>query len=187
MHAWEGLKQKLPADHPLLLLAQDKLAELYRRQGRYARAESLFRDVLERQRRLGVSSEVPRRLAETLASLALIQQHKYAEAEPLLRECCRIRQERQPDAWETFYTQSLLGASLLGEQKYAEAEPLLVAGYEGMKQREATIPSDHKDRLTDALERLVQLYDATGQKAKADAWRDKLAEAKAAASPPTKP
>jgi tetratricopeptide (TPR) repeat protein len=172
-----------------LLLAQDKLAELYRGQGQYARAESLFRDVLERRRRLGVSSEDPRRLAETLASLALalVQQHKYAEAEPLLRECCRIRQERQPDAWETFYAQSLLGASLLGKQKYSEAEPLLVAGYEGMKRREATIPSDHKDRLTDALERLVQLYDATGQKAKADAWRDKLAEANAAASPPTKP
>src|SRR5262249_21360682 len=32
-----------------------------------------------------------------------------------------------------------LGAALLGQKKYADAEPLLLAGYEGMKQREKTI------------------------------------------------
>ena len=42
--------------------------------------------------------------------------------------------------WTTFNTKSLLGASLLGQKKYAEAEPLLVAGYSGLKQREAKIP-----------------------------------------------
>jgi hypothetical protein len=76
---------------------------------------------------------------------------------------------------------------LLGQQKYADAEPLLLQGYEGMKQREARIEVNNKFRLTDALERLVQLYDATGQKAKADEWRHKLEETKAAAKPPAKP
>jgi tetratricopeptide (TPR) repeat protein len=38
--------------------------------------------------------------------------------------------------------------------------------------------------LTEALERLVQLYDAMGQKDKADEWRKMLEETKAAAKPP---
>ena len=70
--------------------------------------------------------------------------------------------------------------SLLGQKKHAEAERLLLAGYEGMKQREEKIPPQGKLRLTEALERLVQLCDAWGQKEKADAWRRKLPVAKSA-------
>ena len=43
-----------------------------------------------------------------------------------------------------------------------------------MKQREATLPVVGKVRLPEALERLVQLYDAWGQNDKADQWRQKL-------------
>ena len=52
-----------------------------------------------------------------------------------------------------------------------------------MKQREAKTPgvdtpgSPFKVRLTEALERLVQLYDAWGKKDKADEWRKKLNQA----------
>ena len=45
-----------------------------------------------------------------------------------------------------------MGATLLGQKKYAEAEPLLLAGYEGMKQREAKIPAAGKIRLRDVCE-----------------------------------
>ena len=51
---------------------------------------------------------------------------------------------------------------------------MLLSGYEGMKAREAKIPTQGKPRLTEALERLVQLYDAWGQKEKAAAWRKRL-------------
>jgi hypothetical protein len=47
---------------------------------------------------------------------------------------------QQPDAWNTFKAQSMLGGALLGQQKYAATEPLLLTGYEGMKKREARIP-----------------------------------------------
>ena len=43
-----------------------------------------------------------------------------------------------------------------------------------MKQREATIPPDGKVRLTEAIERLVQLYEVTGKTDKADDWRAKM-------------
>ena len=86
----------------------------------------------------------------------------------------------------TFYTKSLLGGSLLGQKKYAEAEPLLLAGYEGMKQREGKIPPIFKFRLTEAIERLVQLYEVTGKKDKADEWRKKLPVARSAKPAGTK-
>jgi hypothetical protein len=46
-----------------------------------------------------------------------------------------------------------------------------------MKQREAKIPPAGRSRLTEALERLVQLYEATDQKEKAAGWRIKLEKA----------
>jgi tetratricopeptide (TPR) repeat protein len=84
----------------------------------------------------------------------------FAKAERILRQCLTLRQQKQPEAWATFSTQSQLDASLLGQKRYAEAEPLLLAGYEGMKQCQATIPAYYKNLLTESLERLVQLYDA---------------------------
>ena len=123
-----------------------------------------------------------------LASLGLnlLKQQKYAEAEPLLRECLTIREQNEPDDWTTFNTKSMLGGSLLGQKKYAEAEPLLLAGYEGMKQREEKIPPQGKVRLTEAIERLVQLYEATGKTDKAAEWRKKLPATKSAEPAETK-
>jgi hypothetical protein len=74
----------------------------------------------------------------------------------------------------------LLGASLLAQKKYKEAEPLLSEGYEGMKQREKTIPPKSKVRLIEAAERLVKLHEATGNAAEAERWRKELAQRKAA-------
>ena len=128
------------------------------------------------------------RLAGALAThgRTLLKAGKPADAKVILRECLAIRDKKQADDWRTFNTRSLLGGSLLGQKKYVDAEPLLLAGYEGMKEREAKIPPLAKDRLTDALQRLVQLYEATGQKDKAEQWRKKVEEAKAAAKTPEK-
>jgi hypothetical protein len=76
--------------------------------------------------------------------------------------------------------------SLLGQKKYAEAEPLLRAGYEGMKQRETKIPANAKESLSEALERLVQLYDAWGRPEQANEWRQKLEQANASKKDSTK-
>jgi hypothetical protein len=48
---------------------------------------------------------------------------------------------------------------------------MLLKGYDGMKQREKTIPPQAKVRLPEAVERLVQLYEATGKKDEAAKWR----------------
>jgi hypothetical protein len=69
----------------------------------------------------------------------------------------------------------MLGEALLGQKKYADAEPLLKEGYAGLKQRQDKIPEEfRKVRLTDALQRLVQLYEATDNKDDAAKWRKEL-------------
>ena len=103
-----------------------------------------------------------------------------SKAEPILRECLGIRTNKEPDAWWTFNTQSWLGRALLGQKKYDEAEPVLLAGYEGMKQRERKIPPFRKYHMTEAIERLVQLYEATGKWVKAEEWRKTLRATKSA-------
>src|SRR5262249_55608020 len=109
--------------------------------------------------------------------LALLQLKACPDAEAVLCECLAIREKRQPDAWTTFNTKSLLGGPLLGQQKYADAEPLLLQGYEGMKQRADKIPKEAKSRLNEAIDRLVQLYDAWGKPVDAEKWRLQLEEA----------
>jgi tetratricopeptide (TPR) repeat protein len=117
-------------------------------------------------------------LAGALAdlTLTLLGSGEFSEAEPTARECLTIYEKRLPDDWRTFNARSMLSGSLLGQKKYAEAEPLVLSGYEGLKQREATIPDWGRVRLKDALQRLVQLYEATGRPDQAAEWKRTLEE-----------
>jgi hypothetical protein len=78
----------------------------------------------------------------------------------------------------------MLGGALLGQKKLAEAESLLLDGYRGMKEREASIPPQGATRIPEALERLVQFYEAKGDATEAAAWRSKLEAARAAEPKP---
>jgi serine/threonine protein kinase/tetratricopeptide (TPR) repeat protein len=130
---------------------------------------------VERQRKKDDS-----RLAEALSKLGrtFLAAGRAAEAEGPLREAWTIQKRSEPDFWTTFLTQSMLGGALLGQKKHADAEPLLLAGYNGLRQRAAKIPPLRKQLLTDALERLVQCYDASGKPDEAAKWRKDLEKIK---------
>ena len=116
--------------------------------------------------------------------MILLQQKKWAEAEPLLRECLAIREKQEPEDWRTFNTKSQLGGTLLGQKKYADAEPLLRKGYEGMRRREKMIPPRAAVRLTEALDRLIELSTATNQPEEVKKWQTERAKYPQAASSP---
>jgi hypothetical protein len=109
------------------------------------------------------------------ASLALAyqSQRKFVESEVLAREALEFDQKKQPDEWERFRVESLLGASLAGQTKYAEAEPLLLEGYQGLLARKDRMEVPHWYHLDRAREWLVQLYQAWGKPAKAAEWMKK--------------
>jgi tetratricopeptide (TPR) repeat protein len=108
----------------------------------------------------------------------LLEMKKWAQAEPLLRESLAIREKTQPNDWSTFNSQSMLGGSLLGQKKYADAEPLLLTGYEGMKQREKSIPRSGGGelRIPQAIDRLIELYTTTNKPDEAKKWRAERAK-----------
>ncbi len=98
----------------------------------------------------------------TLAE-AYLRANRLSEAETLTRECLEIREKKSPDNWRAFDTRRLLGGVLLRQKKYADAKALLASGYEGMHDRSVKIPAFDKPSLQDALQRLVQLNEATNQ------------------------
>jgi eukaryotic-like serine/threonine-protein kinase len=167
-------KAKLGLEHPDTLQSMNNLASAYVQLKLFDKVELLYREQLRLQKQnAGVNSPA---YAGALAALGLnlLHQRKWTEAEPLLREFLAIREKTQPDVWSTFNTKSQLGGALLGQKKYTDAEPLLLDGYEGMKQREKTNPPQAKMRITEAIERLVQLYEATDKKDETAKWRKTL-------------
>jgi eukaryotic-like serine/threonine-protein kinase len=175
-------REPLPAS---MNFAWGKLAVTYDRAGMFDKSPPLHRKAVEYAKaRFGPADP---RTADTLASFGhnLLENKQPAEAETVLRECLSIRQAKAPDAWTTFNTTSQLGGALLVQKKYDEAEPLLLAGYEGLKHREKKMPKD-STRISEAIERLVQLYEATDKKDEAAKWQKEL-EAIKAAKPEAKP
>jgi tetratricopeptide (TPR) repeat protein len=105
----------------------------------------------------------------------LILRKRYATAEPFLRECLAILEKKQPEALTTYFAQSSLGAVLLDQKQYTAAEPLLIRGYEGLKASQGQIsPLYARLRITDARQRIVQLYESWGKADKAAEWRAKF-------------
>ena len=170
--------------HPTLRWVGPELLDAYEKAGKSAEAVKLVGELLADARKQ-FPKDSPQ-LAGQLARLGLVllAVAGFAEAEPLLRECLAIREKAQPDAWTTFNTKSLLGGSLLGQKKYADAEPLLLAGYEGMKQREKSIPPQASTRIPEALDRLIELYTATNKPDEAKKWRAERAKYPPPVAPP---
>jgi serine/threonine protein kinase len=179
-------RKKFGPDHPDTQLVTQHLGAAYFKASRLAEAEGTYRDLLEVTRRTATADGAD--LAARLVGLGevLLGAKQFEKAEGALREGLGILEKATPDAWTTLHARSLLGGSLLGQKKYAEAEPLLQAGYEGLRQRKDQIPPQDKVSLTETLERLVQLYEATGRKDQAAVWQKEL-EALPPSKPATKP
>jgi tetratricopeptide (TPR) repeat protein len=167
-------RARLDFDHRIMRFGVLASEYVFHRAGTLDRAEVLLRyQVLFRRAKDGADSSA---YAAHLGMLGfnLLRQKKFADAEPVLRECLAIRQKREADLWTTFSVQSILGEVLAGLGKYDEAELLLLASHEGLKQRESKIPKESQFILTDTLGRLVSLYGAWGKQDEAAKWRKDL-------------
>jgi len=185
---WKLMKAKLGADHPTTLITLGNLGKAYSAAGRGVEAAEVLEPFVAEQRKRYPANSPG--FGDLLAQVAsdLLQCRQYAAAEGILRECLAIREKQEPDDWRTFNTQSMLGAALLGQKKYADAEPLLLKGYEGMKQREKTIPKvpQTATRIPEALDRLVAFYTAANKPDEVKKWQAERAKYKELA-PPARP
>ena len=141
-------------NHPDTAACRNQLAVAYRLAGRTAEAGRLFD-------RNPNSPAHAAALAVRGSTLLLREEARRGRA-----EAARVPDHPREDPARRLdrpSTPSRARRGALDQRKYAEAEPLLLSGYEGMKQREDTIPPQDKPRLTRALERLVRLYEAWGK------------------------
>jgi tetratricopeptide (TPR) repeat protein len=116
---------------------------------------------------------------KNLAAL-YVDQRRYAEAEPLLRECLGLRRAALPgDDRFIAITQNLLGDCLTALGRYADAEPLLLDSYEQLRAN----PDAPAEQVRQALERIIGLYHAWGKPGRAAEWRAKPEQYRATTQP----
>jgi hypothetical protein len=153
----------------------NNLIDCHERLRQFDRAETWRRKWLGVVKERSGAGSLP--YADELRQLStnLLAQKRLTDAEVVIREGLAIREQQQPDDWMTFSTRLTLGGTLLAQKKYAAAEPLLLAGYEGLKLREKMIPPQDIMRLSQGIQFLVHLYEATGKTDDAAKWRKELA------------
>ena len=166
-------RRVLGPEHPVTLLVLAGLASTYQRQGDYGQAQVYAQQALA-GRRHALGAEHPDTITSA-ADLALadLSLGKAAESEALARECLKYYEQKQPEDWQRFRAESLLGASLVGQKKYAEAEQLLLGGYRGMLARKQRIAVPDQSNLERAREWIVQNLSGMGSAHKAAEWRKK--------------
>ena len=165
--AQEAAHRVLGPEDRITLGIASEYAAVCQMQGKYALAEKYFAQVLAGRRHV-LGNEAPdTMIAAADLAMAYVYQQKLAEAEPLAREAMQTDSKIQPDDWQRFRAESLLGASLAGQKKYAEAEPLLVEGYQGMLARKSNMADADRSNLELARKGLVQLYKDWGKPEKA--------------------
>jgi serine/threonine protein kinase/Tfp pilus assembly protein PilF len=174
--ALELSKAKLGSDHPDTLTFMENLANAHLAGKQPQKALPLFDRFIAGHRGRATSDDPAFAGRLATVSVELLQHRQYPAAETYLRECLTIREKKLPGDWVLFNTKSMLGGALAGQKKFEEAEPLLLEGYSGMKEREAKIPANAKVRLTEALQRLVDIYTAWDKPEEAVKWQAVLKE-----------
>lgn len=107
---------------------------------------------------------------------------KLEGAESFARASLAFHEAVTNEDWAASFNDSLYGGFFLEQQQFAATENLLLSGYEGL--HKAHVSSTNMARLGGSvnpeislkgtLRRLVELYEATGQPAKAAEWKQKL-------------
>jgi eukaryotic-like serine/threonine-protein kinase len=171
--ALDAQKRRLGPLHGSTLSTLSDFASMHQRQGNYTLAETNDTELLAGCRQT-FGPERPKTMSAA-ADLALVYnlEGKSDASEPLARQAFEFYRTKQPNWWEQFWAESLLGASLAGQKKFTEAESLLLEGYQGMLARKDRINVLERSLLDQAHQWLVQMYVDWGKPEKAAEWRKK--------------
>src|SRR5262249_31049082 len=149
-------KAELRPDHPVRVATECDVGLLYCAAGRFADAIPLLEEVRQKD---PTYLQQPWFASGILT--ACVRTGRKTEAIALAKEHVKAgRKQFAADSPQLATALADTGKLLLEAKAYAEAEPLLVQSYQGMKQCEAKVLLENPRSLTEALERLVQLYDA---------------------------
>ena len=164
---WEGRSRVLGPDHPESWKSLSMLIPCLLDQGKSSAAEKVLRPEYERRVK---SAKPDLAWADFLAlyGWTLTLAANPSEAEPVLRECKDIRRKvLNPNDWLIANVDSLIGVCLRMRGQFVEAEPLLLDSYAALAKARGAPP----DRVRQARERIVKLYEEWGKNDLADKWR----------------
>ena len=166
-------RRVLGAEHPNTLETLSEFAWMCQRQQKYSLAQTEGARVLASRRRVLGSDHPDTMNSAANLALAYLSDGKFAQSEPLAREVLAFNNNNQPDDWQRFRAETLVGESLAGQKRYAEAEPLLLDGYQGMLGRKDRIDVPDWYHIQRAREWIIQLYRDWDKPQKAADWREK--------------
>ena len=170
-----------PAEDDDRLRAQNAIAGAYKQAGRFAEAETLYRDVLATYRRVdGPNHENTLVVAGNLGNVLLLQ-GKHSTAEAVYRDTLeRQRAALGPEHKNTLLTAGNLAMALQKQSKFSEAEPLV---RDTLAIQQDVLGKAHFHTLSTAGS-LTVLLSQTGQHAAAEELgRDALAQAQRTLGP----
>lgn len=148
------------------------LADTLNRIGEYEKSIPVHRVAVDMTRRREGDDHGFTRIEVGRLALVMVRTGKYAEAEPILKDCLERSERVDSEHWLTYCVRAMLGVSLAGQGKLAEAEPLIESGYFGMKQRQEKIhPKFRGTWFTILLDSLVQVYESAKKPEEAAKWR----------------
>ncbi len=168
------------SDSPITAATMCNLAATLMEKKQWEEASALLEESLAVRR-----AKLPAGHLETTVSLTLlgslrVKQDRPAEGEPLLREALEIRVKNLPAGHLRIADcQALLGSCLVKQGKFDEAEPLLLESCQSMLGNPAVTDGRRKQ----ALDALIDMYEASGRSDQASSWRAKQKPSDAA--PPT--
>jgi serine/threonine protein kinase len=151
-------RRVLGAEHVETLQTLDASGTCFYLDAKYGEAAALLEEALAGRRRV-LGATHPATL-DTMVNLALVQlaRGNFAAGAALAREASAGDQKTRPEAWQRFFSASVLGANLLAGHEASAAQPLLASGLHGMELREALIPVPERFRLDRAREWLAQAH-----------------------------
>ncbi len=139
--------------------------------GKYPEGLVMINQVLENYRQNSNPKYISFATALTVQGLILNKLGRSDEAEKVLREAVKLREENLPDKhFMTALSKGALGEFLAIQKRFAEAEPLLLGSYESLKNSQ----SADSPRIRTAADRLVTLYTDWGKPTDANNFRSRL-------------
>ncbi len=165
----EGIYRKLYGPDYLAIYDNIRLqAQVAYLNGDYQSAKKKIDLALDNYRKNSSPRNIGFATALTIKGLVMNKLGKPAEAEGLLREAVKLREENLPDQhFMTALTRGALGECLTTQKRYDEAETLLVASHTSLVQSQGV----RNPRTLLAQRRLVELYQRWNKPALADMYR----------------
>ena len=165
----EGIYRKLYGPEYLAIYDNIRVqAQVAYLNGDYQSAKEKIDLALDNYRKNSIPKNISFATALTVQGLTLNKLGRSDEAERVLREAVKLREENLPGKhFMTALSKGGLGEVLSMQRRFAEAEPLLIDSYTGLKQSQAP----NSPRIRTALLRLVTLYEDWGRPDVASEYR----------------